>query len=81
MLRLGLAVVVAAGGAVWAVSDELNNVDKDLRQEIRRLEVDLRQEINASREALARFEGATTATLQQQSATLAQLLQLAHEKK
>ena len=66
---LGIVAFLAAAGAAWTVSNRISQV-----------EVDLRQEISAVRRRMANFEGATTATLRQQSAQLQQLL-LALEKR
>jgi len=73
---------------IGAVRQDMSRVEVGLRQEIgavrqdmSKMEVGLRQEIGALREQVARFEGTTTATLQQLSGQMQQLLQLALEKK
>eukprot|EP00887_Chlorella_sp_A99_P005189 scaffold1.g5189.t1 len=59
------------------VGEKLNKLEMN----VKKLGINLREEITAAREQAARFEGATTATLQQHSALLQELLQIARDKK
>lgn len=76
-MRLTVTVVAAVAGAAWVVSDKMHGVGVDLRQEVGKVG----DKIGKVESDLRRFEGATTATLHQHSAQLAQLLQLALDKK
>eukprot|EP00887_Chlorella_sp_A99_P004703 scaffold4.g4703.t1 len=61
VLHVYAAVLLAAAGAAWTVGEKIHLLGRDLRQQIA-----------TAREQAARFEGATTATLQQHSALLQQ---------